>query len=184
MMRRDRIPRTTLVVLFITSSTTVLGLVYPGFVGVVQRTPSVYEGGEWWRLVSPVLVNPEGWPQIVSNGVTLAAVGTVAEFFWSVRAWLAFYLLGTVSGEIAGLAWRPVGAGSSVAVCGLLGAVAAALWHEVATIPARVGAAVIVAGAVLLAHWHDLHGPPLLLAALVGSITVRVAQWHKPRAVN
>src|SRR5262249_40872012 len=99
-------------------------------------------------------------------------VGTVAERAWGHGWWLGFYLLGAVVGEVAGLAWKPVGAGSSVAVCGLLGSVAVWLLARVATWPGRFGAVVIVGGALLLTARHDLHGPPILAGALVAVLLV------------
>jgi len=60
----------------------------------------------------------------VSNLAFLALIGVIAEQVLSRPQWLALYLAGGAAGELAGYAWQPVGAGNSVAVCGLAGALA------------------------------------------------------------
>ena len=163
-VRAER-PSATMAVFLVTALATGLDLAYPTISRAVQRTPAALSG-EWWRLVSPILVNPHGWKQIATNLSALIVVGAIAERQWGPRWWFAFYIGGGVVGEIAGLVWQPVGAGSSVAVCGLLGSVSVALLR-VGTTPARFGATLILAGAFLLTYLHDLHGPPILASALL-----------------
>jgi hypothetical protein len=53
-----------------------------------------------------------------------AVVGTFVERIFSRRDWLLLYFVSGVFGELAGMFWKPTGAGASVAGCGLLGALA------------------------------------------------------------
>ena len=83
-------------------------------------------------------------------------------------------------GECAGLAWKPDGAGSSVAACGLLGALSVWMLFRIKTWPARFGAMFIIIGALVLTVICDLHGPPLLAGAcLAGVLLWREAPQQK-----
>jgi rhomboid protease GluP len=163
-------PIATIALLLITALGTVLARYSPVFLAAVERTPDMLSQHQWWRLVSPVLANPEGWGQILTNFLALAFVGLLAESFWGSGPLVALYLAGAISGQLAGLAWRPEGAGSSVAVCALLGAVAIGLWQRIGSPPARAGAAFILAGAVILTCLRDLHGPPILVGAALALV--------------
>lgn len=177
MMRglRRRTPTLTLAVTGATGIVTAMAATTPAIVTALQRSPAAVHG-EWWRLATPVLLNPEGPRQIAVNLVALLGVGVIVERALGRTRWLAAYASGAMVGELAGLAWQPVGAGSSVAVCGLLGALAAWLWRDVRTVPARVGAAALLAGAWVLVYAHDLHGPPLLAGF---SLSI-VSRAHEP----
>jgi membrane associated rhomboid family serine protease len=164
------LPRTTAGVFLVTSFFTAVGWVHAPFVRAVERSPAALANGEWWRLISPILVNSHGWMQVTLNLVALAIVGVVAERLWGSGLWIVFYIVGGVAGEVAGLAWKPIGAGTSVAVCGLLGSVAVSLLASRGTLPGRVGAFSILAAGLLLTYFHDLHGPPILVTAILAAV--------------
>jgi rhomboid protease GluP len=84
------------------------------------------------------------------------------------RRWLVLYFAAGVTGEIAGFAWKPRGAGSSVAICGLVGALGAWLLRNSSPIQSRFGGVVILTGAAILTALRDLHGPPLLMGIALG----------------
>jgi rhomboid protease GluP len=175
---RTGLPPTTAGVFLVTSLITAVGLVHAPFVRAMERSPAAAKG-DWWRLISPILVNPHGWMQVTSNLLALAIVGGVAERLWGSSLWIAFYIVGGVAGEVAGLAWKPMGAGTSVAVCGLLGSVAVSLMSCIGTLPARVGAALILTGGLLLTYFHDLHGPPILVTALLAAVILASRVWRR-----
>jgi rhomboid protease GluP len=130
-----------------------------------MRTPAALTG-EGWRVVTPIFVERGGARELTLNLVTLAVVGTLVERVWGSRAWLVFYLFGGIVGEIAGLAWKPSGAGSSVAMLGLLGG--SATWllrYRPSRALVALGALLLVTG-VVLTFLRNLHGPPLLAEAL------------------
>jgi membrane associated rhomboid family serine protease len=58
---------------------------------------------------------------------SLVIVGVPIERLFGKRRWLVLYLAGGLTGELAGYAWQPLGAGNSVAVFGLVGGLLAAL---------------------------------------------------------
>jgi len=168
MTRRN--PKATLAVLFITGMVTVLQFRFPGLVVTLERTPGMLASGQWWRLITPTLINPEGWWQIVFNFSGIAIVGFLVERMFGSARWLILYLTGALVGELAGRVWKPVGAGSSVAICGLLGGLAAWLLWRRQPLQSRFGGAMILLGALLLTGIRDLHGPPLLAGAFAAAV--------------
>jgi rhomboid protease GluP len=181
---RTAVPQTTAGVFLVTSLTTAVGLLHAPFVRAIERSPAVFAKGDWWRLISPIVVNSHGWIQVTSNLLALAIVGVVAERLWGSSLWIAFYIVGGVAGEVAGLAWKPIGAGSSVAVCGLLGSVAVSLMFCIGTLPARFGAFFILTGGLILTYFHDLHGPPILVTALLAAVILASRDTGKAMRMN
>ena len=111
------IPKTTLAVFAVTAIVTALTFPYPHLIAALERTPTMLAHREWWRFITPVFINPEGWRQIVANAVGLLVLGAIVEREFRAARWLAIYFSSAVVGEIAGCAWRPNSAGSSVGVC-------------------------------------------------------------------
>lgn len=116
----------TLTVFAITAATSLLQMFAPEVLTVLQRTPAIRDG-EVWRIVTSLLVQDGGWFGTISNLLFLLAVGIAAELVLPRWLWLLCYLGGGIVGQLAGLFWQPVGAGNSVAVCGLAGALALTL---------------------------------------------------------
>src|SRR5580698_4708358 len=147
---------------------------------LLRRTPTALAHHEWWRLISPVLINPEGWRQIAVNFSALLVLGVLVERRFGAARWLGIYFTGALVGELAGYAWQPSGGGSSVGVAGLLGAFAAMLATAAAP-PARAGAVLIGAGALALCYFRDLHGPPILAGFALALVLHRLANPPRPR---
>ncbi|MGH3879442.1 MAG: rhomboid family intramembrane serine protease [Actinophytocola sp.] len=95
----------------------------PAAVPTLQRDPGGLPAGEWWRLLTPLLVQTLGWYHVVTNLVTLALVGAVAERQLGRWRWAILFAVGTVAGQVAAYAWHEPGGGYSIAVCGLAGGV-------------------------------------------------------------
>lgn len=169
-----RPPYATLAVFIVTAICTALEFTRHSPVPALERTPTALASYQWWRLVTPLFVNPEGWRQIAVNFTGLAILGTLVERRFGAARWLVLYFASGLVGQIAGYAWKPLGAGASVAVAGLLGALAAILAFSAAP-QARVGTAVILAGAVVLAYFRDMHGPPILVGFALAALMLRIA---------
>jgi membrane associated rhomboid family serine protease len=114
-------PLATVAVFLITATTSSLQAVVTGLEPALRRDPAALSAGEWWRVVTPLVVQDGGLAGTVGNLASLAIVGTVAERLLGSRRWLVQYAVGGLAGEAAGYAWEPHGAGNSVAVCGLAG---------------------------------------------------------------
>ncbi|MGA8036722.1 MAG: rhomboid family intramembrane serine protease [Candidatus Acidiferrales bacterium] len=178
--RPQKFPITTVTVFVVTAIATALIFPFPQIDAALRRTPDMYALHEWWRIVTPVFINPEGWLQIVFNFTGIALLGTIVERRFGWARWLAIYFGSAVVGEIAGHAWKPSGAGSSVSVAGLLGAAAVLLATARAPQP-RIGAVAIVIGAATLCYFRDLHGPPILMGAALAYVMHRIAHPLPPR---
>jgi hypothetical protein len=108
-----------------------------------------------WRWLTSLLVQDGGVLGTASNLIFLG-------------------LLGAVAGQVAGVFWQPVGAGNSVAVCGLAGLVAWSLRHE--RMPGWAGTAVALWLGALLATWW----PPLFAVGVLGSALDRAVARTRP----
>jgi rhomboid protease GluP len=123
--RRRPWPWATISVLLLTSAVTVAGLVWPEGRVALERNAHAIRDGEWWRLATSLLVH-EKWGHFALNSAALVVFGVAAERLFGRRWFFVLYAVGGLAGELAGLAWKPLGAGSSVAVCGLIGGILAA----------------------------------------------------------
>jgi membrane associated rhomboid family serine protease len=166
----QRLPVVTVVVFVITATTSVLGLVIPGMLEAWQRTPQGLHG-DWWRTFTALLVQDGGVVGTISNLAFLLVLGAVAEQVLGPGRWLVCYFGAGLVGELAGYAWQPRGAGNSVAICGLAGALTVALL--VGARAPRLAPVVLAywCGALLASRW----GPGLLLVGVAGGVVVQFA---------
>jgi rhomboid protease GluP len=159
-------PVATLSVLAATACFTTAQFIWPEVLETLRRDGPAFRSGQWWRLITPILVHDEGWQQIAFNFTAIAVVGCLVERIYGPWRWLLFYLAAGLTGEIAGYAWQPRGAGASVAGAGLLGALLTWLATKGGLAwPARVGGILGLLAAAALTAACDIHGPPILLGA-------------------
>jgi membrane associated rhomboid family serine protease len=105
----------------ITSIITGLQFIYPEVLSALRRHPGALSTGEWWYLITPLFVHSDGWPQFLFNMASLAFFGITVEPLFGSSRFLVLYFVSGLTGQAAGYAWSPEGAGNSVAVCGLIG---------------------------------------------------------------
>lgn len=155
-----------------TTVLTCLRSTYPGISTAVRRDRHGLEHGQLWRLISPVLSQPD--PPFVCAVVFLCvlAAGVWVETMWGHRCWLVLYLTGALVGHCAGFLWQPGGSGTSVAGCGLLGGILAWLLRG-GPAPAKLWAAGWLVFAVVDTAYSDIHGLPIIAGTLVGAIILR-----------
>jgi membrane associated rhomboid family serine protease len=166
-----RPPVATAVVFVVTAVTSVLGLVRPGVLAALERSPEGLHG-DWWRSVTALFVQDGGVVGTVSNLAFLLVLGALAEQVLGARRWLVCYFGAGLAGELAGYAWQPTGAGNSVAVCGLAGLLVVALLAG-ERLPRLAPMAVLWwCGALLATRWGT--GP--LLAGIGGAVAVQAAR--------
>jgi rhomboid protease GluP len=128
--------------------------------------------GEWWRLITPLFVQPYGWVQFVFNILFLAVFLPMAERLYGTKVWLLF--LGTgLAGQLVNIHWRPGGGGSSTAAFGIMGTVLAYVLLRCNSAPQqyRWFAVLGILGGVVMCFNRDGHGAGVLSgAALAGLI--------------
>src|SRR5690349_14603768 len=155
-------PIATILSLAVTACFTTAQFLWPAVLENLRRDRGEVYSGQWWRIITPILVHNGGLTQIVVNSTAIAVVGTIVERIYGPWRWLLFYLAAGLTGEIAGYAWQPQGAGASVAGAGLLGALLIWLVTKPGLpLPARVGGVCGLLAAATLTFFYDIHGPPI-----------------------
>ncbi len=167
-MDRERIPFVTVVAVGLALVAAVVQYTVPVAIPVLQRQSRGLPPGQWWRLVTPLLVQTLGWYQVVTNLVTLAAVGVVAEWQLGRWRWAALFAAGTVGGQVAAYAWHSPGGGDSIAICGLAGGVVAWLLARPER-SERWAVPVVVCYVAALTGW-GLHGIRFAAVAVVAAV--------------
>lgn len=125
--RRAGLPIATVVVALITALGAAAQLHDPEILDRFRRNYPALHDGEWWRWFTPLLVQSAGWGQILFNIGSLLVVGVIAERRFGTVRWLVLYVGIGLAGEAFGQRLDPTGAGNSLAVCGLAGALATLL---------------------------------------------------------
>jgi membrane associated rhomboid family serine protease len=159
----------------LTAAVGVAQLVHPPLFDLWRRDGSRIDAGEWWRLGTGMFVQ-DGWlAGLVFNLVILAVFGVAAERVFGRARWLLCYFGGGLFGQTVSYLWlSPVGAGNSMCVAALIGALATG----VLLAPSRLGVAVprpvrltgfaVPVLAVVDTLAHDNHGLPALLGMALG----------------
>jgi membrane associated rhomboid family serine protease len=174
-----RPPVVTAIVFTVTAATGLAQLVVPGMLADLERTPAELHG-QPWRMATALLVQDGGVVGSLSNLAFLAIVGAAAEQLISRPRWLLHYLGVALAAELVGAAWQPVGGGNSIAVCGLTGAVALALWRGDERVPAFAAPALMLWCGALLGTISTAVAIPAIIA---GAVAVRLVQEGRRRGV-
>ena len=169
---RLRVPVATIVALVVVGVPTLLQFTaVPSLLDALERDRERIFDGELWRLVTPIVVQDSGATGTITNLLSLALIGVVAEWIWGPARWVLIGLGSALLAELWGLLVDPVGAGNSVVVYGLAASVAVAAVVRVRG-PARILAVVSLACALVLLGVGDLHGGAAVVGAVIGAILV------------
>ncbi|MEZ4864939.1 MAG: rhomboid family intramembrane serine protease [Caldilineaceae bacterium] len=169
------LPLATLLVVALTAFITTWQLWNPPLLSLLDRNLAALLAGQWWRLITPRLVQPEIWPQYFLLAI-LAVVGPSVERQVGSGRWMLFWLIGGLIGELVSFAWAPHGAGASVGICGIIGA-----WLVLALRQAPVGpwfVAVVVLTFVTELIGMALHSfvGAMVAAGVVAAVLIQVRQ--------
>lgn len=163
-----RIPLATVIIFTTTTLTAAAQWWHPDMLAQLERTPAALET-EPWRIVTSLFVQDGGVIGSLSNLAFLLVLGAAAEQVVSrPRLLLAYVGVGVLS-ELIGYLWQPVGGGNSVAVCGLAGVLAVALWRRDPRLPGFTAVVALLWSVALLSM---LSRSWLIACAIVGSIAV------------
>ena len=155
-----------------------LQFIFPEVLSVLRRDLVGLQRGEWWRMVTPLLVQPYGWLQCLFNGAFLIVFLPLAERLFGNRL-LALYLIPGIAGQAVNYSWRPDGGGASTGVFGVMGALLAYVCRHRNQGPRQyfVFALLGLCGAGALCFVRDGHGPSMLIGALTAAaLRTRAAQ--------
>jgi membrane associated rhomboid family serine protease len=166
---RLRVPVATIAIAVVVSVVSVIGELNADVLSTLGRDLGRLQAGEWWRAITPLVVQDGGWPGLVFNVIALLAVGAVAESLF--RRWfvpVVFVLVGLLGELAAYTLFTGQGfAGNSVANLGLAGVLLVTSMFFPDWRTRLAGVLGIVAGLVLLVL-GDLHSVGFLAGAAIG----------------
>jgi membrane associated rhomboid family serine protease len=170
-----RFPLATTVLVAAIAVPGTLQLLFPAMQTALQRDYTRFEGGEWWRLITPLFVQDGGLVGGVSNLVGLLVVGAIAEHLWGGWRMLVIFFGGGLVGEVVGFAWQPVGAGNSIGNFALAASVALLCVAARERRMTRAFAYISLAADGMLVAIKDLHG-----AAAVAGFALALVVRSRP----
>jgi len=89
-----------------------LQLAYPDVLQALRRDLAGLKAGEWWRLVTPLFVQPGGAFQFLFNMLFLVVFLPMAERLYEAKVWFLYFVPGVV-GQLVNYVGNPDGGGSS-----------------------------------------------------------------------
>lgn len=148
---------------------------WPELAAALMRDPdATLLHGQWWRVVTALLVQDGGLAAAIFNLAVVALVMLMGNAVWGWwRATLLFVGCSVVL-NVAALGWQP-GGGTSFASDGLLMAVSARLAFDGGP-SQRWGAAIQLVAGVILVMADDAHGVALLLGFALGAALTAFAR--------
>lgn len=153
-----------------------IGLQYTvhGLSDHLTRQPDALHNGQWWRVFTALFIQSSGPLQIAVNIPALAVAGPIAERTLGPARWLLiFFGSGAAANIVSEAGWSRHGGGSSIAICGLVGALAVVCLARGANPKRqRVNAAAILAAGAFLCAIENNHGAGLLAGCVFGLVTL------------
>ncbi|MET9362052.1 rhomboid family intramembrane serine protease [Streptomyces sp. NPDC006632] len=152
-----------------TGAMTVMAVVQtaaPSIMDHLRREP----GAPWWRAVTALLVQTSGWYQLAFNLAALIVVAPAAQRAFGPAVMPVVFLASGVAAQAVSMAgWSPTGGGDSVALCGLVGALAVTEALRPGPLPRRLLPLLIPAAGVVLCVLHNNHGVGVLVGCALGA---------------
>jgi membrane associated rhomboid family serine protease len=166
----SRFPVASVALIGVTALITSLQFVFPEILEGLRRNGQALRSGEWWRLVTPLFVQADGWVQCVVNGIGGLILLPLGEKLYGKKL-LALYFIPGVVGEIVAYTRHSNGAGSSLSICGVVGGIFTFAWADRSE-QLRFTVVLAIAGlcAAAVLSFGDLHGPPILAGAILAGV--------------
>ncbi len=169
----------------VTAFITGLQFIFPEILVMLRRDLEGLHMGQWWRIITPIFVQPNGWFQCIFNGIfMLVFLPLAAKLYGKGLLWL--YFISGLAGQLINYSWSPYGGGSSTAIFGTMGGVLMYIcYHRKKLAPQYFFIAISgLCAAGLLSFARDGHGPSLLAGALVAVILLKFKVSGKQAAVT
>jgi rhomboid protease GluP len=175
---RGKVPLLTLGVLGLLALALAAQIAVPNLLTLFERDGGAIARGDYYRLSTALWFQDGRLAGGAFNLTMLLVVGASAERLWRRWAWLLLYFGVGWAIECLALWWQPIGAGNSIAFCGLAGSLLAPSMAR----PRRYGLwaiqAIGLGAAVALAAQRDIHGAAILLGAAAGLVLARL-RWTR-----
>lgn len=148
-----------------------LQVAYPEVLQALRRDLVGLRAGEWWRVITPLFVQPQGTLQLLFNLMFLVVFLPMGERLYGARIWFLYFVPGIV-GQLVNYAWSPDGGGSSTAIFGVMGSILVYVLLNRKSAPRQypVFAILGICGAVVMCFTRDGHGPGLLAGAALAAL--------------
>jgi len=178
--RGFRTPKASFAVAAATLVVSVLGNLNPDVLELLGRNRSLLLAGEWWRLVTPLLVQDGGWPGTIFNISSLIVVGLCAESLHRRSTYLIVYVLAGLISEVFAYTLLPDQgfAGNSVANMGAAALCLVTLCVAGAGSARIIGLIGVLTGVFLIVT-GNLHGVGFAVGALSGAV---ILSMHSRRS--
>ncbi|MFD9823129.1 rhomboid family intramembrane serine protease [Streptomyces violascens] len=164
---RRPVPWAAAAMVVVMSAMAVVQTAAPSVMDHLQREP----GAPWWRALTALLVQTSGWLQLTFNLAALVVIAPVAERrLGAARMPLVFLASGVTAQAVSMAGWSPTGGGDSVALCGLVGALAVSRLVAPAPMAARLLPALIPAAGLVLCTLSNNHGVGVLVGCALGAL--------------
>jgi membrane associated rhomboid family serine protease len=163
----QQLPWATLLLTVAIGIPTSLQFVFPSLLTLFRRDAGAFLAGDWWRVLTPLLVQDGGVSGSVFNLISLILVGSVAERLWGSARWLTIFFLGGILSEFIALAWQPVGAGNSLANFSLAGSISMLCLTGNPPRLERTAACLSLGAGLWLLVLHDHHGAAVASGSLI-----------------
>lgn len=158
-----------------------LQVAYPEVLQYLGRDLAGLKAGEWWRLITPLFVQPYGTFQFLFNMMFLIVFLPMGERLYGAKIWFLYFVPGVV-GQLMNYVWSADGGGSSTAVFGVMGSVLVyvLLYSKSAPRQYPVFAILGICGAVVMCFTRDGHGPGLLTGAVLAALIYWLSPQEQP----
>lgn len=146
---------------------TLAQVVWPSLLGALRSDPTRIGGGEWWRLLSSIIIQDGGLSSAAFNLISLAIVAVLATWTWGGPRAIAIFLAGGIGLNALATAYGSAAAGSSGATLVLLASIAGCGVVRRRGSLRRRAVLAITAGGPILALGNP-HGIAVLAGGLLG----------------
>jgi hypothetical protein len=174
--------------LAITATVSTLQFIFPEIIPALNRNGDALRAGEYWRLMTPLFIQPAGIWHCVINAVLFCFFIPIAEHFYG-RGLLLIYFGAGLVGQLAILYWDTTpggipttGGGSSPGIYGTMGALFTYILLKRATFPKGYIWLSIAGflGAAILISYEDGHAPSLLAGGVLAFMLFQISRLTTP----
>ena len=162
-------------ILTLTTVVTSLQFVFPEIIPALNRDWNAMQSGEWWRLITPIFIQPLGVWQCFFNALFFISFVPLAEHLYGKRV-LLFYFGISMIGQLIIIYWETTpgglptaGGGSSSALYAVMGSLFMYVLLNYKVLPKGYLLIPLAgfSGALILIFFEDGHAPCVILGGII-----------------